>query len=614
MLTKRGLLGAGLSAAASGCIARPCPPPTLNTASGIETLIDGHAHLFNVKDLSAVRFISIVVAKNYPDLAEPVAFDGPEDPTRLDRLVQAVLRIAGTRTAPSATRERAVLTRAVTLPSIEEDTSPTDPEADRGETQARLSALLQNIGRDQQNLEGEGILRTLANEAGGGPLGVAGEEPPTLTAEQADEIAQNVVSGQHGFVAESRNLSVAAHSLPGLINFACQLKRYRHCLVDELIGVHLMSNQQPLFLAPAMVDFGRWLREDPQERSTFTDQVRTWHVISQREGPASVHGYVGYCPLRQVQHDLGRFGRGAGQIDTPCHDDPMTVVDEALTEFGFLGVKLYPPMGFRATGNAERDFGTYPFNSDVLSDTFGEAVAEGDIERRSRELGEMLDAALAGLFRMCAERGAPIMAHGGNSVSAQRRSGELANPRYWEPVVSDADGPSVMLAHFGGFTDPVDPDAGGARTRPADVCSGNPRPLLEDTWEAWLIRHFAAHSNRPLYADISYWADLLDQGCWDLTRADLSSFSTAERAAMATRLIFGSDWVMLAQESGARDYSLRVRNLLRDLFGAEVEAVMRANFLNYAQLRPGGRTFERLWRSYGGSSRLQERLLRACSD
>src|SRR6266478_4088139 len=73
-----------------------------------------------------------------------------------------------------------------------------------------------------------------------------------------------------------------------------------------------------------------------------------------KDGPR-VHGFVGFDPLRQALYDDNRGGAPDG--------DPMAVVRRAIevnhiavsksTKLtgGFIGVKLYPPMGFRATDN-----------------------------------------------------------------------------------------------------------------------------------------------------------------------------------------------------------------------------------------------------------------------
>ena len=77
-------------------------------------------------------------------------------------------------------------------------------------------------------------------------------------------------------------------------------------------------------------------------------------IACRRDGPR-VHGFVGFDPLRQALYDYHQR--------KPTDKDPMAVVRRAIevarisdststkTTGGFVGVKLYPPMGFRAIDN-----------------------------------------------------------------------------------------------------------------------------------------------------------------------------------------------------------------------------------------------------------------------
>ena len=68
-------------------------------------------------------------------------------------------------------------------------------------------------------------------------------------------------------------------------------------------------------------------------------------VLSLRQ-PQPMHGFVAFDPLREVR-------------STPNKPSALDIVQEAVTKRGFLGVKLYSPMGFKPMGNAAQDL-TFP--------------------------------------------------------------------------------------------------------------------------------------------------------------------------------------------------------------------------------------------------------------
>src|SRR5439155_20874758 len=57
-------------------------------------------------------------------------------------------------------------------------------------------------------------------------------------------------------------------------------------------------------------------------------------------GTARVHPFVGFDPRRELVSRKRADLKGA-----------LALAKEAVQEYGFIGVKLYPPMGFRPLGN-----------------------------------------------------------------------------------------------------------------------------------------------------------------------------------------------------------------------------------------------------------------------
>jgi hypothetical protein len=602
-----GVAATGLSACATPCE----PPPAPSGASSAPALIDGHCHLFNASDLSTVRFLSWIVCKRYPAQAtHGPRLEGVEDPDDVDGLMQALLDVLGADAAPTARQELAVLEGGARLDRLSAPKA-LDLAADRERSIGRLATLLDGKVFRPTNAAGEARLRAVVLQS----AGLSGSALTERGRPDSAALARRAVTPAGRYAGTAR-AAVAGSDiyLPGVVDFIAQLKRYRHCEVDALTAIHVQDGQSPQLLAPAMVDFGRWLRDDPDKGSTFVEQAAVWPAISRRKGGPAVHGYVAFCPLRLAQFSLGRF-TGPDRIPTACDADPREVVKAAVLQQGFLGVKLYPPMGFRAWNNASRGAGDHPFPVDILADTFGEAVPSAQEAVRSRELGEALDAALDWLYGFCVDHDIPIMAHGGNSVGANRDTGELADPYYWRPVLDRARPPRVMLAHFGGFdyrsADPNAPqrlaDLGTRWARRAEA------PPPANTWEAWDARYLEADAAKPLFLDLSYFSEALKGEPADVARR-FDALTPRQRAILREHLVFGTDWVMLAQEKGVPRYSSTVRAVVTAAFGADaLPAVMRGNYLRFTGLAPGNATFERMARVYRGDPWLRNRLTAACA-
>lgn len=627
MVSRRAVLGTGVGALLGACARTSAPPPL---PAPPNAMIDAHCHLFNVKDLSAVRFISYVVLEHFPELAVGNGLDpsdakslAPEDPTFTDRLIALLLLLVGAQRAPSATAELALLQRSnakIAQPDAVAALAEDEVELSQDAIVERIANLVrgQSFGADPQV---EDRLRSILLQAAEVPS-MIGRPPERITPEQSTLLAKRALAASFGPQSKSSLLG-ADRNLGSLFNFIAQLRRHRHALVDELTELHARNGQGPLLLAPAMVDFGRWLRDDPREGSTFAQQTAVWRQISLRPTGPAVHGYVGYCPLRQVLFDRGAFGPD-GRILTDCKEDPYALVEHALNERGFLGVKLYPPMGFRPSGNVERRPesgscpipGNAPYPKKILKDVFGKAGETTDeLEQQMAELGRLLDDALNRIYTLCGGLGAPIMAHAANSVAANREYGTLADPFFWRPVFDRPDAPAVMLAHFGGFSYvSADPEGGGAALAASALCASRPAPPdFDHSWEASLARYILANPAKPVFADISMFVEILDTAHQAPILAHFQRLKH-DYADMASHLIFGSDWTMLAQDRRASRYTGTVRAFLGQVFDpGEVEAIMRRNFLRYAGLADRGASFRRVSRIYGGQPALLARLEQACA-
>jgi hypothetical protein len=313
-----------------------------------------------------------------------------------------------------------------------------------------------------------------------------------------------------------------------------------------------------------------------------------------------VHGYVAFDPLRQALIEADRLPpKRTGRVA------PLTLVKTAVEEKGFLGVKLYPPMGFQAHGNAGRSF---PYAREILEDRFGTVGSDS-----ARILGRELDRALERLYDYCFDNLIPIMAHGGNSIAANECSGRMADPTFWLPVfdrkhpqTGASRAPAVMLAHFGGF-DQKSTERGGTG------CTPDPTLSFEDTWEAVICRYVKARPGCAVYADISMFTEVFGDSA--RVRAQFEHMLKPQNyPAMRDHLVFGTDWSMLALKNGASRYTHEVRAFLARVLGTDadgLQAILRRNFLRFASLSSSGLGYERLARVYEAADAPLKTRLRA---
>jgi predicted TIM-barrel fold metal-dependent hydrolase len=115
---------------------------------------------------------------------------------------------------------------------------------------------------------------------------------------------------------------------------------------------------------------------------------------------------------------------------------PLALVDSCLARGCFAGVKLYPPMGYRAINNAELDGDATPFPTP--------------------DFGARLDKVMKAMFVRCASAGWPVMAHNNRSRASADAFLDQGHPRHWGAALAKYPGLRVNLGHFGGMA--LDPE------------------------------------------------------------------------------------------------------------------------------------------------------------
>lgn len=556
-------LAVGALASSAAACAKPCAPPTLPLASG-RKVVDAHCHAFNASDLSPVRFVRYAHLQLYPEAADHPVSD-VNNPDLLDSVIQALLVLVGASSAPTATAETRLLSGRAVGAGVDE-------VAAREQTVERLSRYIaERSDTDPADFDAPAPdrARALIQEAVFS-LGLRGQDM-AVSGGGFDPPARREIAAQFVDSADAGEAPVAAGlmDVPQLFRWLQLFRRHRHCLVDELTARHRRAGWNPVLLTPAMVDYGYWLEEQPT--SSLADQVEVWEAIAARDGGPAVHAYVAFDPLREAL-------RRAGRIREP--EAPLALVERALLNHGCLGVKLYPPMGFSAVGNAERDFSRIPFSVKVLERRFG-SVTEDQERARSRELGAELDAAMADLFSLCERLDAPVLAHGGPGNAISRNAGELSDPWRWSGLFQSPRPTRplrVLLAHYARFTDRSHDPAGEA---------GQESAPYSQTHEAAFQRLLNLPGAGSVMVDMSHLTQVIGLAGED--RESLLSNLRQFLPIARDRLVFGTDWTMLGLQRGEQGYDSAVESAFSDagLDGPAMDALLAHNFVRFAGLRPG---------------------------
>jgi predicted TIM-barrel fold metal-dependent hydrolase len=139
-----------------------------------------------------------------------------------------------------------------------------------------------------------------------------------------------------------------------------------------------------------------------------------------------VHPFLAFDPWRCLR-------------DRQRGNDPLAEIKRALSEGRGIGIKLYPPMGFAAAGNANRSADDFPL----------------ELRKLAGNPGRSVDGVLDELFDYCADNDVPVMAHCGQSNGSAKQYETLADPLFWQQAL---DGPRprrkqlrLNLGHFGGI-------------------------------------------------------------------------------------------------------------------------------------------------------------------
>ncbi|HYU15992.1 MAG TPA: amidohydrolase family protein, partial [Candidatus Acidoferrum sp.] len=408
--------------------------------------------------------------------------------------------------------------------------------------------------------------------------------------------------------AGNQFLALLWSQVRGLGLFIADFFRFRHELSREAAATY---SKVDLFI-PLLVDFSYWTGTGEEPRSRLADQIAVQRQLamtalessqSMRSGRgggrfpirAAFLPFIAFNPLREVLSPSAPKYEPHRPLERL--EGALDLVRAAVLEHGFIGVKLYPPVGFAPLGNERHRH----WQDGRLAGLDGSLPPRQLAQWRAKkgELGKHLDDALRALYRFCQERGVPIIAHSNNSNDFQPGYGWCSGPAYWRPVVDEFGDLRICLGHLGQFTG-VDEKGDPSAARSASGCFG------EAATYAWSYQVTDLFSRGQVYADLSN----TDAGTDEKARRRmvdlLRKLDEHSRGTLRERLMYGSDWFMTVLSGAHEVFFENLVSAFREAWpdGRVLADVMGGNALRFLGLTVGAdgevpANLDRVRRHYG---------------
>lgn len=468
-----GALGSGMLASSVGALAAS-KPPTLPkcAASGPapHQRIDAHLHIFNGTDLQVAGFLKTSVSQEYPSVAG------------LLQLIADPLQWFVWRVSPKASSELERLNRLASSKAggkgFLSDEMASALAADRAETDAQYAQFL--FEQFQRKDVRAALTELITGQKRAGPGFLQRLEAPPRTPAEARALARGV----------DRSSGIP------IFDYLSRYFSYRYANFFEAIEQFTCGNVRPIdtFVA-LMVDFDEPLAPGTETKSPIHDQTDVISKICELSRGRLV-ALAPYCPFKDARR----------------HGASLKNVTDAWKKPGFVGAKIYPPMGFKPFGN-----------------------------------GPPLDDALTAFYHECIRQDAVVAAHAGPSLCINSGPCDTPGPAGWEAaldhVLSVEKAPlRANLGHYGGVL--------GATAQSAQ-------------WPEKFLALMEKPSGARVFADLGYASEILDRRNDPHAIKRLSDLLTSPRSVLRDRLLYGTDWLMLGLESHWRDYTPRMETVIQ---------------------------------------------------
>jgi predicted TIM-barrel fold metal-dependent hydrolase len=317
---------------------------------------------------------------------------------------------------------------------------------------------------------------------------------------------------------------------------------------------------------PLVIDYEYWFRNSVDTPVAEQVDCIAKEVVEPRKG--RFHPFAPYDPVREVC-----FRRGLPTPDKPYGPPEtcgsMAMVRRAIEEQGYVGIKLYHSLGYRATGNVAVDARRRALFRDI------------GLEPYCVITGEEIDAVLEELYEYCSTRQVPITVHCGSDgiESFPGASFVFGRPEFWIPVLAAHPDLHVNLAHFG-WSHHLRYSREGTRT----WCS--PRRKTDKNWPRIICEMMERFPH--LYTDVAH-HEILGRRQERRFAADYHAINRDFRGLLQKRLLFGMDWHVIVRLRGYTRFKPTYVRVLGQRCGwssEQVDDFLGGNALRFLGLLP----------------------------
>lgn len=520
---RRAVIAGGAVALTAGCVpcARLSPLPAGDARLAIG---DAHVHLFNAADLPVTGFFKNVVIPG--DLGQV-----PEIGAAFLDIATRVLKFFSVTASDELHAMRAPLGSP-----IEDVTAEAFAGRIKGLADAAIAerGFVRDSERDPRANLGDSyyaLAKILAAARHGVPSGDTATDRARFDAVSTIDLAFLASVARDGAAAApADNLKSFAGGIDigfilSVIRWAFIMVQSRCSHVHRYLDDMASGTTRTTSLVNLLVDYDAWLGDAPKAGSDMGAQVRFWSHYARAAAPrVAIHTFAGYDPLA---HAEALIDQRPGYWETRLG---WALAGPQASQ-NVAGFKLYPPMGFNVTGN--KPLPASGRASDIVRERW--ARAGRDIAR----FADGLDQALDIFFADCIAHDLPLLAHGRNSEESYPGAGQNAALQYWvdrAARIAPAPGAATLravIAHYSGW---------------------------EYSWWSGLpiLLALNAAKRSRLYVDIAYCTELLKGETSAVALLDDIGRVCATQPDGDQWVVFGSDWIMLAQQPHYKDYVARL--------------------------------------------------------
>lgn len=557
----------------AGCFDRglKIPPGIYNPQPDTPLRIDTHAHIFNAEDLPIRGVIGFLTQTHLP-LGEVGGLIGSSLAFLLEVIVQAV--------APGFEHENKELD-AILQGQTTYKASPQLKHKDliriiqtglekAGDAQKNLAKFREHVAITiEQREKGASFTKSLSlsaeEEADFGHWQAALGEATLEEAYRQSEKADNRDRDDRFVPA-----TLALYALAIFIFYLLAPEVLRAAISSHIGNAHRMMrifgeerNGSPaidLFVT-AEVDMDLWAHQSHRGRKNTQAETMT---LMEKVALATVGRmlpFASFDPLREV---VAREKNAAlTDNDATPEITPLELARRAVLQRGFVGIKLYPAMGFKPYFNAE--FDSQP---DAHWPKAGWYI---------ENLGAKLDAALFDLYRFCLDNDVPVMCHANTSLYSHRSYKTRGQPKNWKALIE---------AQIGGLE-----DIRNLRLNLGHLARIDSTPF-EGSWVEQAANTIAP-DNR-VFADFANYDGVHSAAGQQRLQDNLRKLH-ANSPVIGNRVMFGTDWWMLASDKKVLSYVDDIRTTVSRVDGIVSErGFLGLNAIDFLGLRPGEKPFERL--------------------